>query len=105
SDILTRVQTGKEDDRKPITRAQMQALIESGACDDFGLPRKGMLIALPAAKEHPDVPVVDTEFSTLERAARERARSGILLSASPLDVGAEEIANWRAPLSGRRPMS
>lgn len=78
-----------------INAGSLDALIEAGACDSFG-PRLGLLSIVRSVGSAPEE-VPDVEWSTLERAQRQRQR---ILTASgdhPLRVHAAMIAAWTPP--------
>jgi len=84
----------------------VDGLIEAGALDEYG-PRLGMKMALRAERDSADVEVPDMEWGSLERAARERDRLGLVLSAHPLVTLQDQVKIWRPPgMAGKtRPMS
>jgi len=86
---------------KAISLGSARALIEAGACDAFG-PRSGLLRAMRALRVA-DVPIPDTEWGIVERAARERERLGASVSANPLRALTMQFQAWRSPMSGARP--
>lgn len=81
----------------------IEALIDAGACDQFG-PRRGLATIARIVKLADDVPVPDMEWGTLERAARERERLGVNVSGHPVAALRAEIAAWRDPRGGAVPM-
>ena len=85
--------TGSE---QPLPIDAVQALIEAGACDEFG-SRLGQLQVVRAVHSHPGVPVPIAEWGALERAQRERARTGATLTGHPLRLLASQLRQWRAP--------
>ncbi len=103
ADLVRRVTVPGDDEQKKLDNGQLTALVEAGACDEFG-PRKGMVMVLPALREHPDTPVIDAEFGCVERAARERDRLGTMVSESPLQIARREISQWRTPRERQAPM-
>ena len=74
----------------------VDGLIEAGALDEYG-PRLGMKMALRAERDSADVEVPDMEWGSLERAARERDRLGLVLSAHPLVTLQDQVKIWRPP--------
>jgi len=84
----------------------VDGLIEAGALDEYG-PRLGMKMALRAERDSDNVEVPDMEWGSLERAARERDRLGLVLSAHPLVTLKDQVKIWRPPgMEGKtRPMS
>ncbi|MHB1784483.1 MAG: helix-hairpin-helix domain-containing protein [Acidimicrobiales bacterium] len=86
---------------KAISLGSARALIEAGACDAFG-PRSGLLRAMRALRVA-DVPIPDTEWGVVERAARERERLGASVSANPLKALTAQFQAWRSPRGDARP--
>ncbi|HEY5116799.1 MAG TPA: hypothetical protein VIJ00_14850 [Nakamurella sp.] len=96
-DLLRRVTVpGDAGMQAPLPADAVDALIEAGACDAFG-SRLGLLQIARAARDHPDLPVPTAEWGVLERAARERARTGATLSGHPLTGLGDRLREWRAP--------
>ena len=80
----------------PLPADAVDALIEAGACDEFGA-RLGLLQVARAAHRHPTVPVPLGDWGVLERAVRERARTGATLSGHPLRQLGSRLREWRVP--------
>lgn len=79
-----------------------EALIEAGAFDEFG-PRLGQAIIVRAARAHPTMAPVAAEWGVLERAARQRARLGLITGAHPLVTLREQVRAFTA--AGQKPLS
>ena len=96
-DLLRRVTVpGDDGTEAPLPADTVDALIEAGACDAFG-SRLGLLQIARAARDHPDLPVPPADWGVLERAARERARTGATLTGHPLTVLGDRLRDWRTP--------
>lgn len=78
----------KTDDGRAIPVSVVEALIEAGALDRFGL-RYGQLMTLRSAGY---AEPTTAEWSDLERSARQRLRLGITLGVHPLGSYAEQVA-------------
>jgi DNA polymerase-3 subunit alpha len=87
--------------QSPISLGSVRALIEAGACDAFG-PRSGLLRAMRALRVA-GVPVPDTEWGVVERAARERERLGASVSTNPLKELGAQFRLWRSPRADAKP--
>lgn len=72
----------------------IEALIQAGACDDYG-PRLGQMAVVRGLKSSPDLVIPDIEWGVVERAARERHVLRTLLSESPLVSLAPRLTGWR----------
>ncbi len=99
ADLMTRVRVpqGPGKPALQIASNQVGPLIESGALDEFG-PRLGLMMVARALAAQPDTPIIDAEWSILERSARERKRlKGIVLSQHPLAALRDELTQYRAP--------
>lgn len=99
ADLMTRVRVpqGLGKPALQIASNQVGPLIESGALDEFG-PRLGLMMVARALAAQPDTPIIDAEWSILERSARERKRlKGIVLSQHPLAALRDELVGYRAP--------
>lgn len=72
----------------------VEAMVEAGAFDGFGLGRQGLCRALRAQREWPETPVAELEWGVVERAARERARLGVQVSTNPLQALAGRMGAW-----------
>lgn len=90
-------------ERTKVNATVVDALICGGACDAFG-PRRGLLSVARALKTSPSMVIPDLEWGTIERAARERDRLGVLLGEHPLVVVREQVAAWRDPRGGAAPI-
>lgn len=113
ADVVARA---KAADGRKLPINVIEALIDAGALDGLGHPRMGMLAVVrafgaDAAGEDVDVPVPDIEFSTTERAERERARLGVVIGTHPLTVMQTHVREWNptgdqspcVPVQGLRP--
>lgn len=99
ADLMTRVRVpqGPGKPALQIASNQVGPLIECGALDEFG-PRLGLMMVARALASQPDTPIIDAEWSILERSARERKRlKGIVLSEHPLSALRDELVGYRAP--------
>ncbi|MDN6411801.1 MAG: single-stranded DNA-binding protein [Yaniella sp.] len=77
---------------KGLNTLALRALIESGACDEFGT-RRGLLKNLVTAKVL-DLPVDGTEFGVVERDARQRAAIGTVVGSNTLDsIDLDDLAD------------
>jgi DNA polymerase-3 subunit alpha len=97
-DLSTRVKVSEGTRRISITA--LRALIESGACDEFG-PRKGMFEAIEALRKNSNALVSNAEWGVLEKTVRERQRLGVLVSENPLVAFSPQIKTWRSPQAPR----
>jgi DNA polymerase-3 subunit alpha len=88
--------------RVRLSTGSVRALVEAGACDGFG-PRSGLVRAMRVAGVS-DVATPDTEWSVVERAARERGRLGVTLSSNPLKVLTDQLRQWRSPHTQHAPV-
>lgn len=78
-----------------VTAGVLAALIESGACDDFG-PRRGLFMAHRAVKKCPNAPVSDSEWPVIERARRQRDVLGLVISAEhPMRQLGSFLRQWK----------
>src|SRR5699024_12681766 len=68
----------------------VEALIEAGACDDFG-PRKGQLRVLRALRERPGTPIPDEEWGLVERAVRQHSRLGLIVGTLPIRAIKDQV--------------
>ncbi len=105
-DILNRVripaagEKGMKIRKLPVNT--VEALIEAGALDEFGIAqhgepcRKGMLMIVRASEEH-DLPIPHVEFGVEDLAIRERSRLGLNMVESPLRVLGDQVKKWREP--------
>lgn len=89
--------------RSGVNAKVLGALIDSGACDEFG-PRQGMFSVARAVRIDQGIHVPDMEWGILERAARERDRLGVCVTGHPVTALREQIAAWRDPRGGAVPM-
>jgi DNA polymerase-3 subunit alpha len=96
-DLLRRVGVGDgTGPEQPLPTEAVDALIEAGACDEFGA-RLGLLQVARAARDHPGVLVPVADWGALERARRERDRTGTTLTGHPLRLLGPQLRQWRAP--------
>lgn len=101
ADVVARA---KAADGRKLPINVIEALIDAGSLDGLGHPRMGMLAVVrtfgAATDEDGDtaasteVPVPDIEFSTTERAERERARLGVVLGTHPLTAMQSQVREW-----------
>lgn len=80
-------------DDKFIPSNVFEGLIDAGALDEYGT-RRGMSCVLRALREYPDLPIPTIEWSVAERAARERARLGIIVGRHPLSEMQAQVRAW-----------
>lgn len=76
-----------------LSVAVVEALIEAGACDQFG-PRAGMYAAARALREAPQLPIPDVEWGVVERSARQRERLGVCVGEHPMSQLGPQVAQW-----------
>ena len=106
SDLARRVRVtedGKEP--RPIPSNILEALVEAGALDSFG-PRKSLASQVRSARHQPAPSSSQEsapEWPPVERAARERARLGALVSDSPLRALSPHLRHWHGPASRAKP--
>lgn len=78
--------------RATLGKRMLEALVEAGAMDEYG-PRLGINVVSRALATAP-FPVPQLEWSTLERAIRQRARIGISFGTHPLVLHQNEVRSW-----------
>lgn len=101
------VDTVEKTAMQKLSLATVESLIDSGACDSFGHPRRGMHICVRALRTAPDVEIPDVEYGDIERAVRERRGLGIVTSTHPTalmrDAREESRRNQTLPIGSLRP--
>lgn len=85
----------KDEAGKAIQVNHLEALVESGACDEFG-PRMGQHMVCRAVVRT-DMAPLDMEWGPVERASRQRARLYTSLGEHPLTTVQQYIRTWRTP--------
>ena len=85
----------KDEAGKAIQVNHLEALVESGACDEFG-PRMGQHMVCRAVVRT-DMAPLDMEWGPVERASRQRARLYTSLGEHPLTTVQPYIRSWRTP--------
>lgn len=91
-DLARRV---KDEGGKGIQVNHLEALVESGACDEFG-SRMGQFMVCRAVVRTEITPP-EMEWGPIERAARQRARLYTSLGEHPLTTVQSYIKKWRTP--------
>jgi DNA polymerase-3 subunit alpha len=85
----------KDEAGKSIQVNHLEALVESGACDEFG-PRMGQFMVCRTVVRT-DMTPLDMEWGPVERASRQRARLYTSLGEHPLTTVQPYIKSWRTP--------
>lgn len=84
ADLVDRVRVPSGDGvTQGLSASAVEALIVSGALDEFG-PRRGLMAAWRAQRTGAPVLVPDVEWDVLEAAARQREVLGVITGAHPL---------------------
>lgn len=91
-DLARRV---KDEAGKGIQVNHLEALVESGACDEFG-PRMGQFMVCRAVVRT-EINPPEMEWGPIERAARQRSRLYTSLGEHPLTTVQDYIKKWRTP--------
>lgn len=73
-----------------LSMSVIETLIDSGCCDSFGHPRRGMSVAARAMRFADDVTIPETEYGPMERSFRERSGLGIVVSQHPIAMISEQ---------------
>lgn len=94
--MVSRVRVIKADKEATLAVNIVEALIEAGACDEFG-PRMGQMAVARALSKHPDTVPLAIEWGLLDRARRQRARLGVTLGTHPMRALAGQLATARGP--------
>lgn len=85
----------KDEAGKSIQVNHLEALVEAGACDEFG-PRMGQHMVCRTVVRT-DMTPLDMEWGPVERASRQRARLYTSLGEHPLTTVQPYIRSWRTP--------
>lgn len=85
----------KDEAGKAIQVNHLEALVESGACDEFG-PRMGQHMVCRAVVRT-DMAPLEMEWGPIERAARQRGRLYTSLGEHPLQTAQTYLRSWRTP--------
>lgn len=93
-DLAIRV---RDESGKALQTNHLEALIESGACDEFGT-RMGQYMVARAVRSYKEAyPRIDMEWGPIERATRQRGRLLTSLGEHPLTTVQDFIRTWRTP--------
>lgn len=80
-----------------------EALIECGACDQFG-PRLGMSTVVRALRDNPEMGTPAMEWGVAERSSRERYRLKVNVGVHPLTALRDQIKLWREATRASTPI-
>lgn len=97
ADLVSRVVVAGDDGKRTsLSSTIVTALAESGALDEFG-SRMGHAMLACVNPIPDDLPVPDAEWGIVERAARQRARLGVIIDGDPVVLLADQLSTWLSP--------